>query len=109
MDVDSRTAWRICLPACLPADKLFFFIAAPFDVSPKCSMVSDAKELDEADRDNEVYITHRQTRQTNMHPGVPAGIPPCVARRRAAGLRRAVCVCLVRLQVTGHPGVSPHG
>lgn len=97
---------------CLPADKLFFCIAAPFDVSPKCSVVSErlhAKELDEADRDNEVYITHRQTRQTNMHPGVPAGIPPCVARRRAAGLRGAVCVCLVRLQVTGHPGVSPCG
>lgn len=75
VDVDSRAAWRVflsvCLHACLLTSFFFFFIAAPFDASPKCSVVSErlhAMEPDEADRDNEVYITHRRTRQTNMHP-----------------------------------------
>lgn len=57
-------------------------------------------ELDEADRDNEVYITHRQTRQTNMHPGV-RGILPCVAAMRCSAFRGAVWVSGAT-QVTGH-------
>lgn len=94
----------VCLPACLPTSCFFFFsIAAPFDVSPKCSVVSErlhAMECDEADRDNEVYITQRRRRQTNMHPAWEQEFCPASPADAQQAFRRAKCISGAT-QVTG--------